>query len=248
MSVTVFSAGSLRVGLEDVTALAHEEYGIQAHVEYGPSGLLRERIEAGERPHLLASADMHHPTVLWERALALPPISFVTNTLCLMLGEYAQPPATAKRDSRALVQWLLDDDVRLATSTPKLDPSGDYAWDFFRKADGVVSGAFDTLTAKAVQAVGGRNPEGFLTVDGLNPVSRLFLEDKTDVFVGYTSSARLVAAQAPKVRILEPPIEMKVNTTCGMAIMPHAHKEAYQLACLMLSQIGKQRFIEKGFR
>jgi molybdate transport system substrate-binding protein len=43
---------------------------------------------------------------------------------------------------------LLDANVKLGTSTPLNDPSGDYAWEVFRKADKLKPGAFSTLAKK----------------------------------------------------------------------------------------------------
>jgi molybdate transport system substrate-binding protein len=83
---------------------------------FGPAGLLRERIEAGEPCDLFASANLAHPQAL--DALAVVP--FTRNTLCL----------TVRSDVlRAGDDWLsllTRDDIRIATSTAGADPSGDY--------------------------------------------------------------------------------------------------------------------------
>lgn len=50
---------------------------------------------------------------------------------------------------------MLDPKIKLGTSTPKADPSGDYAWDVFHKADALRPGAFATLSTKARQLTGG---------------------------------------------------------------------------------------------
>ena len=47
-----------------------------------------------------------------------------------------------------------DRDLKLGTSTPRADPSGDYAWEVFRKADAIRPGAFATLSHKALQLTG----------------------------------------------------------------------------------------------
>jgi ABC-type molybdate transport system substrate-binding protein len=46
-----------------------------------------------------------------------------------------------KVDSASLVEGMLDPTVKLGTSTPKADPSGDYAFEVFRKADAISPGA-----------------------------------------------------------------------------------------------------------
>ena len=43
--------------------------------------------------------------------------------------------------SRNLLERMLDKDVKVGTSTPKADPSGDYAFEVFRKAEASRPGA-----------------------------------------------------------------------------------------------------------
>jgi ABC-type molybdate transport system substrate-binding protein len=50
---------------------------------------------------------------------------------------------------------MLDPTVRLGTSTPKADPSGDYAWEVFRRAEAVQPGSRERLEAKAIKLTGG---------------------------------------------------------------------------------------------
>jgi cation diffusion facilitator family transporter len=49
---------------------------------------------------------------------------------------------------------MLDPTIKLGTSTPRADPSGDYAWDAFRKAETIKPGAFAALEKKALKLVG----------------------------------------------------------------------------------------------
>ena len=45
--------------------------------------------------------------------------------------------------------------MKLGTSTPKADPSGDYAFEVFRKAEAIKPGAQAALEKKALQLTGG---------------------------------------------------------------------------------------------
>ncbi|MBD0302873.1 MAG: hypothetical protein ICV85_12050 [Tolypothrix sp. T3-bin4] len=47
--------------------------------------------------------------------------------------------------------------MRLGTSTPNQDPSGDYVQEIFRKAEKIKPGSFEKLNQKALHLVGGRN-------------------------------------------------------------------------------------------
>jgi ABC-type molybdate transport system substrate-binding protein len=59
--------------------------------------------------------------------------------------------------SRGLLAWSNRENtrfrrsraVKLGTSTPLADPSGDYAWEVFRKADALRPGAFSKLEQKS---------------------------------------------------------------------------------------------------
>src|SRR5262249_51166489 len=116
---------------------------------FGPSGLLRERIEKGESAAVFASADVDHPQTLWRAGRSGPPIVFARNRLCAL----AAPGVDVTPET--LLDRMLDPKLKLGTSTPKADPSGDYAWQLFEKADKIRPGAFATLDAKALKLVGG---------------------------------------------------------------------------------------------
>ncbi|MGB3390481.1 MAG: substrate-binding domain-containing protein, partial [Pseudaminobacter sp.] len=60
-TLTVHAAGSLRNVLPVLTAAFKEGQGVEFVVRHGPAGLLRERIEAGDRPDLFLSANFGHP-------------------------------------------------------------------------------------------------------------------------------------------------------------------------------------------
>ncbi len=71
---------------------------------------------------LFASANMFHPQARAEAGRSGPVALFARNRLCAL----AQPEVDVTTDT--LLDTLLDQGTRLGTSTPKADPSGDYAW------------------------------------------------------------------------------------------------------------------------
>jgi molybdate transport system substrate-binding protein len=56
--------------MPEITAAFEKETGVAVSLEFGPAGLLRERIEAGEPFDLFASANMAHPEPLVALGLA----------------------------------------------------------------------------------------------------------------------------------------------------------------------------------
>jgi len=78
---------------------------------------------------------------------------------------------------------MLDANVKLGTSTPRADPSGDYAWEVFRKADSLRPGAFAVLAGKALQLTGGPNAPA--APPGRTIYGTLVAEGKADIFLTY---------------------------------------------------------------
>src|SRR5215468_8986840 len=118
-TLRVVSAGSLTDAFTDLLRRFPAGVDTIAVPEFGPSGLMREKIETGLDVDLFASADMEqarrlaigHP----ERAV----IHFTRNRVCAVARSAVGLTATNMLDR------LLDPAVRLATSTPGADPSGD---------------------------------------------------------------------------------------------------------------------------
>jgi molybdate transport system substrate-binding protein len=78
----VLAAGSLREVMAEIGERYMAATGTTVIAEFGPSGLLRERIEKGEHADLFASADMGHPVKLLRDGRATRVAMFTRNTLC----------------------------------------------------------------------------------------------------------------------------------------------------------------------
>ncbi len=90
-SLTLLAAGSLKSAFLPLLARFQQLSGILVEAQFGPAGLLRERIEGGERCSLFASANTEHPQALLQAGLAINCCSFAANRLML----------TARRAPRA---------------------------------------------------------------------------------------------------------------------------------------------------
>jgi molybdate transport system substrate-binding protein len=135
--VLLHAAGSLRSALTEVASAFEAASGQRLQAKYGPSGTLKDKIASGSRAEVFASANMEHPQTLSAMGKAGPVVLFARNRLCALV----RPGLTV--DPATLLDRLLDPGVKLATSTPRADPSGDYAWEMFRRAD-KLSRAFST--------------------------------------------------------------------------------------------------------
>ena len=136
------AAGSLRGALTDIAKAFEAAGGPKVQATYEASGTLRDEIAVGAKAEVFASANMAHPQSLAQAGKSSPVVLFARNRLCALVRPgLAVTPAN-------LLDAMLRSDVKLGTSTPKADPSGDYAWEVFRKADALRQGAFDTLEKK----------------------------------------------------------------------------------------------------
>ena len=142
----LYAAGSLKAALGDVAAAYEAATGQHIEATFGPSGLMRERIEKGEPAHVFASADMDHPRALESQGKGGPVRLLARNRLCAI----AQPGLDVSEQT--LLEVMSRPEIRLGTSTPKSDPAGDYAWKLFDKAETVQPGSRSLLAAKALQS------------------------------------------------------------------------------------------------
>ncbi|MEH1840098.1 MAG: extracellular solute-binding protein [Nostoc sp.] len=62
--VTLYAAGSLRGGLSEVASAFTQEYGIPVKTEFASSGSLKDRLLAGEKADVFASADLGNALAL----------------------------------------------------------------------------------------------------------------------------------------------------------------------------------------
>lgn len=177
----IFAAGSLRAVWQSLMACFQEK---DVLCDFGPAGLLRERIEAGEPCDFFASANMAHPQALLDAGRAQSVAPFATNRLCLTVR------ASAVREGDDWLSLLTRPDLRIGTSTAGCDPSGDYTQLLFSR----MGDAGTRARERAVALVGGRDtlplPAGSLAAEWL------IGNDDTDVFIGY-------ASYAPRLRLIE---------------------------------------------
>lgn len=236
--VVVFAAGSLRDPLRDVARAFEQRSGRRVVPTFGPSGLLRDRIGSGEAADVFASANMEHPRGLAAFGWASSVERFARNSMCALVAPWIDV------SSRSVLAVLLDPAVSVGTSTPKADPSGDYAWDVFRKADAIEAGAFATLTAKARQLTG-----GLLTPQppDRNVYAMLVAEAAVDVFVTYRTNAALAWQERPVLQVVELPPALAVGADYGLAVRRDAAPAARDFASFVLAREGQRVLASYGF-
>jgi molybdate transport system substrate-binding protein len=145
------------------------------------------------------------------------------------------------------VSAMLDPTVRLGTSTPKADPSGDYAREVFRRAEAVQPGSRERLEAKAIKLTGG--PAAPQPPPDRNVYAWHVAENRADLFLGYCTNAKAFKSELPDGRVVELPRELAVGAEYGLSLLETsaAPRAAAALALYILSNDGQQVLQKYGF-
>lgn len=235
----VYAAGSLRAAFTRVAAAFKAKGGEEVRFEFGPSGTLRDRLAKGAAADVFASANMEHPRSLAEAGKAGVVRMFARNQLC------ALAPANFGITSDNLLDRLLDPAIRVGTSTPKADPSGDYAWVFFERAEKLRVGAFEKLSKKALQLVGGPaspKPPADRTLYGL-----LMAQGAADIFLTYCTNAVLAQKEEPSLATITLPEALAVGAEYGLVVMSGASPGGEVFARFLLGPDGQALLASTGF-
>jgi ABC-type molybdate transport system substrate-binding protein len=237
--VLLHAAGSLRGALDEVAAAYEKQTGVKVIAKYGASGTLREEIERGAKAEVFASANMEHPLTLARAGKSSAVALFARNQLCALVRPgLAVTPAN-------LLDRMMEAQVKLGTSTPRADPSGDYAWEVFRKADAQRSGAFAALSHKALQLTGA--PTSAAPSAGRNLYGMLVAQGRADIFLTYCTNAMEAVKENPGQQMVALPDNLAVGADYGLAVMTTASPAAYRFALFILSGDAQRILANHGF-
>ena len=235
----VYAAGSLSAAMTEIATAFSASGGPLVVPVFGPSGVLRERIEKGEPAAVFASADVDHPRALGRAGRSGPAIVFARNRLCAL----AAPGVDVTSES--LLDRMLDPNIKLGTSTPKADPSGDYAWQLFEKADRIHPGALATLDAKALKLVGGLDtPQA---PPGRTLYGMMIAERKADIFLTYCTNAALAAREVAGACVVAIPEPLAVGASYALTVVDPPRPGAERFALFVLSIRGQEILDRHGF-
>lgn len=240
--VSVHAAGSLRAAMTDLGRAYEARSTVSTRFTFGPSGLLKDRIAGGEASQVFASANMTHPQALVDAGRAEPVRAFARNALCALTS----PSFSLQGGS--LVQRLLDPAVRVGTSTPRADPSGDYAFQMFERIESsgaAREGATALLKSKALQLTGG--PTSRQPQPGRNLYGQIVAEGQADVFVTYCTNATEARQQLPSLQVLPIPDAINVSAMYGIAVVRPAAPAAQAFVEFVLGPEGQQILARHGF-
>jgi molybdate transport system substrate-binding protein len=238
-TLQVVGAGSLTDAFTDLIHRFPAGADTIGAPEFGPSGLMREKIEGGMNVDLFASADMEQARRLAIGHLERSVIHFTRNRLCAIAR------TAVGLTGANMLDRLLDPAVRLATSTPGADPGGDYAWAVFARAEAIRTGARAALEAKAQQLYGGgaKTP---LLVPGKGAVEGIFLADRADVSLSYCSGAPAVVREVSGLVVVPLPAALSVGPAYGMVLL-NTKPLTLRFAAFVMSEGGQAVLKAHGF-
>jgi molybdate transport system substrate-binding protein len=181
---------------------------------------------------------MQQPRRLAEERGNRPVVMFTRNRMCLLARKDLDvTPADMLAD-------MLDPKLRLATSTPGVDPAGDYAEVVFSRAEGRHPGAKAALDAKALRLVGGATTKP--AISGYSAVAGIFLAEQADMMLGYCSGAAAVMREVAGLEAVPLPSEVTADPAYGMVLLSE-NDVAYRFAVFVVSERGQATLAHYNF-
>lgn len=236
-TVEIYSAGSLRGVVNELASEAAPALNIEVKSTFGGSGLLRERIEKGEKPDLFMSADLGSPRSLEAQGrTVVPAVMIARNRMCVVARRAAAVTAAN------LIDRLLAPGVHVKTSTPVADPAGDYAWAIFDRIDAQRPGAGAMLKEKA-QAL--MSLTGAPASPGQSSYGALFASGQIDVSITYCSGFANLQKEVPDLASLPVPAALDPHPVDGLAVLSDK-PAAMRLALYLLSEKGQAMVARAG--
>jgi molybdate transport system substrate-binding protein len=236
-TVEIYSAGSLRGVVGDLTTQAASAFGIEVKGTFGGSGSLRERIEKGEKPDLFMSADVGSPRKLQtEGRTVVPVIAFARNRMCVVSRRAAGATPTN------LIDHMLEKAVRVKTSTPIADPSGDYAWAIFDRIEELRPGSGAILKGKAQALMSVKATPATPTQSA---AAALFASHQIDMSLTYCSGFPALQKEVPELASFPVPPQLDPHPVYGMAVLSDK-PGVLRLALFLMSEQGQAIIAKNG--
>ena len=238
-TVQLYAAGSLKNALDGMAKAYEGASGNKVEAKYGASGLLKTEISSGAKADIFASANMEHPQALQAEKKSGPVLRFARNRLCALV----RPGLTV--ESTSLLERMLDPNVKLGTSTPKADPSGDYAFEVFHKAEVINPGARAVLEKKALQLTGSATSAA--SPAGRSAYGWHIAEGRADIFLTYCTNAMAALKENSGQQVVALPDNLAVGADYGLTAMNNAPAAAQRFADFIMSPEGQKILASYGF-
>ena len=254
-SITVFSAGSFRYALQELSDIFRQINYVEIKAFCGSAGILHQQIEQGAKCDIFISANSENVFQLADSKTIYQKLTIAFNQLALTTLNLEQ------FRHKSIFELLFDCSLRLATSTPRCDPCGDYTWLLFDKIEQYFPSEGESLKRRALKLVGGTSsniiPKGkiashYLLSNGYADMmigyshyqvrsefdlSKSYSSMDTDFNIGITNQAFLTHIF---------PVEFEVKAEYVMALLSNV-ESAVKFFEFLRSDIAKQIIKNHGF-
>lgn len=176
-SITVFSAGSFQYALQELSDIFRQIRHVEIKAFCGPAGILRQQIEQGEKCDIFISTNP-------ENIFQLADSKAIYQKLTIAFSQLALTTLNLEQfRHKSIFELLFDCSLRLATSTPRCDPCGDYTWLLFDKIEQYFPSEGESLKRRALKLVGGTSSN--IVPKGKIASHYLLLNSYADMMIGY---------------------------------------------------------------
>lgn len=238
--LVLYGAGSLRETMTEIAQLYSRQHGVSVRAEFGASGRMRERIEAGETVDVFTSAALGHARSLVDAGRASLMAMFAQNTLCLLASSRFGAVST-----ETALDALLRPGIKIGVSPAKIDPLGDYTVALFEAVEKMHAGSGASLHAKSVVL---DNPPGAPPTQSGDYVVDALAEGRVDLAIVYCSGRERYTKLASDAAFVTLPQELQVGPQYGLALMKEARPGGALLALTVLSPEGQAILARGGFK
>lgn len=243
--LVLYGAGSLRRVMTEMADAFGAAHGLRVKTQFAFSGLMRQRIEAGERVDVFTSADIGHPAKLMADGRAVTMAMFARNALCLL-----SPGRIGAVTPQSALDAMLREGVKIGVYPPDTDPLGAYTVRLFELADKLRPGSAAALKARSV-VIEAHNSNPPPRVSGDAEVDAL-IAGQLDLVIAYCSAAANYQAaneKAPEIKaaLTRFPAELTIGPEYGLAVVKTARPQAASLALFILSTQGQEILQKNGF-
>ncbi len=231
----IMAAGSLRGVLTAILARYSGNKIPPVTCDFGPAGLLRQKIESGVKCDLFLSADRTHPEALRRNKVAFRVEPFIANYLGItttteLAGQYPD-----------WQQLLRAPDLIIGTSTPVDDPCGDYVVQFYSELSKTDPELAENIRNRTRHLAGGKNSP--VIPAGQMASQWLIHSHQADIFIGYRYYQKK-ASELPGLATIAIPEAHNIKAMYCMALISPV---AQTFADYLLQTESQQIFIENGF-
>lgn len=231
----IMAAGSLRGVLTAIIAEFNEQQNTQITCEFGPAGLLRQKIVEGAECDLFLSANYEHPHSLLTQNIAYSLQPFTANKLSITTT------IELAKQYPDFLQLLFNPELIIGTSTPIDDPGGDYAMLFYDRLSRDFPEQVSEMRSRTRHLVGGKNtlsvPAGYLASEWL------IQSNQANLFIGYHHYHKKIEG-SPLLTTIQIPDEYNVKAQYYLAMI-NARAELF--VEYILSTNSVKVFNEHGF-